>query len=335
MNGTKPRVLIVYGVILIGIIVVVLSFYSRTEESRQQSIAIGIGTWAGFGAGIVGMDMGFFGDMQVETKILDDNAARHAAFQSGALDVMISSIDVFAQEATQGVRGQVCLVTDESWGGDGIVATLEVKRLEDLRGKKVAYARGTPSHYLIHKVLESAGVSLQDVEHVQVDDPSRAGDVFLSGSVAAAVTWEPFLSQVAESGRGHILATTREFPDVTIDLLVASEELSADGEKLRRFMDGWLASVDYIKANPDEAAGIIAQGLNLPVEDVQGMMLGLKFADATRNKYFFDSEEVQNTRLVRLINEAGAYWKSVNIVSEPVEASLRVSAVSCDYFTAL
>ncbi|MFZ2446693.1 MAG: hypothetical protein WAW37_10070, partial [Syntrophobacteraceae bacterium] len=66
------------------------------DGNNQTTIVVGIGTWAGFGTGIVGMEKGFFEKMKVETKILDDNAARHAAFQSGALSIMISSIDVFA-----------------------------------------------------------------------------------------------------------------------------------------------------------------------------------------------------------------------------------------------
>lgn len=301
-------------------------------EHPSRHLTVGIGTWAGFATGILGDARHLFDNIKVETRILDDNAARNAAFQSGDLDIMISSVDVFAQEAAIGVQGNAILITDESWGGDGIVSRNDIVSPSDLRGKTIAYARGTPSHYLLHKVLESAGLTISDVTHVQVDDPGRAGDVFLAGEADAAVTWEPFLSQVAESGKGKILTTTREHPDIVVDLLIASDSLSNDPELLRRFIDGWLKSVEFIKAHPDSAAVIMADGLNLPVENVRGMMAGLRYADRQRNAQFFNSAVPGETRLAELFDAAGAYWQSVGIIDQPIDAAGRVSVHACGYF---
>jgi len=316
----------------LAVILAVIQWLPNLDDQQAKTVRVGIGTWAGFGTGIVGMEQNLFDGLNVETKILDDNAARHSAFQSGSIDIMVSSIDVFAQEAAQGIKGKVFLITDESWGGDGIVAKKEIARLEDLRGKKVAYARGTPSHYFLYKVLQANGLTLGDIEHVRVDDPGRAGDVFLSGDADAAVTWEPFLTKVAESGKGHILATTKDYPGIIVDVLVASPKLAKDKETLLRFIEGWLKSVDYIKSHQSDAAAIMAKGLNLPTEDVQGMMMGLKFADRERNKYFFNSTDPKSTRIAKLLDEAGAYWKSVDIVKTPVAGDSRVSQVACTGF---
>jgi len=189
-------------------------------QPKPVTIRIGIATWAGFGTGIVGMEKGFFPGIDVQTKTLDDARARQAAFVSGDLDIMISSVDLFAQEAAKGIQGKVFLVTDESRGGDGIVAKAEIKTIADLRGKKVAYAHGGPSDYLLFKALDKAGVKLSDVKRIQVDDPSRAGETFMSGDVDAAVTWEPFLSNATQSRKGHILATTKDYPEIIVDILV-------------------------------------------------------------------------------------------------------------------
>lgn len=278
------------------------------------------------------MEKGFFPTIELDTKTLDDARARQAAFVSGSIDIMISSVDLFAQEAAKKISGSIFLVTDESQGGDGIVAKAEIKSVADLRGKKVAYAHGGPSDYLLFKVLDDAGVALKEVTRIAVDDPSRAGEVFLSGDVDAAVTWEPFLSNTVESGKGHILITTKEKPEIIIDILVASDKLAGNEKLLREFMDGWLKTVDYIKANPDDAAKIMAKGLNLAVEDVQGMMAGLKFADKDRNKYFFSSAQPKDTHVAKLFNEAGGYWKSVDIVEKPVDGATRVSPTACRYF---
>ncbi len=306
---------------------------SNQDAPRKSQISLGIATWAGFGTGIVGMEKGYFPTIDLITKTLDDARARQAAFVSGDLDIMISSVDLFAQEAVKGIPGKVFLVTDESQGGDGIVAKAGIKTVADLQGRKVAYAHGGPSDYFLFKVLEDAGVRLEEVERIPVDDPSRAGEVFLSGDVDAAVTWEPFLSNTAESGKGHILITTKEKPEIIVDILVASGKFAANQKIMLEFIEGWLRSVEFIKTNPDEAAQIMAEGLNISVDDVKGMMTGLRYANRDGNKYFFDSAQPKNTRIAKLLDEAGAYWKSVGIIEEPVDGASRVSPVASKYFT--
>lgn len=320
--------------IILGVAAFFLYWWpNRTPEPIQKTkLKLGIATWAGFGTGIVGMEKGYFPTIDLETKTLDDGRARQAAFVSGDIDIMISSIDLYAQESAKGIQGKIILVTDESQGGDGIVAKAEIKTVADLKGKTVAYAHGGPSDYFLFKVLEDAGLGLDEVKLITVDDPSRAGEVFLSGDVDAAVTWEPFLSNTAESGKGHILITTKEKPEIIVDILVASDKLAGNEKLLREFMDGWMKSVDFIEQHPEEAAGIMAKGLNLPIGDVEGMMAGLKFADSDRNQYFFNALIPANIRLTNLLNEAGKYWKSIGIIEEPVDGATLVSPVACNYF---
>src|SRR3989304_6399105 len=156
---------------------------NRTGETKRE-LTIGIATWAGFSSAMIGMEKGFFSDLFVKTKIIDDSNARHAAFISGDIDIMISSVDLYAQEAALQIKGKIILVTDLSMGGDGIVALDEIKTVSDLRGKTVAFNRGGPSDYLLYKALADNGVSINEIKQIEVEDPSKAGDAFLVGSAA-------------------------------------------------------------------------------------------------------------------------------------------------------
>ncbi len=331
LKKNKKLVLIVLSLLLFTLFIFV---GCSKKPTSTKELTVGIATWAGFGTGMVGMEKGFFGDIIVETKILDVSTARHSAFISGNIDIMISSVDLYAQEAAQKITGQVFLVTDESMGGDGIVVSDSIKTIEDLKGKKVAFNRGGPSDYLLYKALSDKGVGLDEIVQVEVDDPSKAGDAFLGGAVDAAVTWEPFLSQVVTSGKGRILLTTKDYPNIIVDILVASDKLAANEELLKRFMDGWLKSVDFIKANPTEAAIIMSKGLNLPVEDVEGMMAGLRYADRARNVYFFSSASPEQTKLAQIYNDASKYWKEAGIINSHAAVSGRISPIACKYFEA-
>ncbi len=319
---------------ILGLFLISFVLLSCSRGPEVQRIIIGIATWPGFAIGMVGEEKGFFKEkgIEIEYRVIDDMPARHAAFRSGNLDIMISSTDLWTIESAQGIKGKVFLVTDVSWGGDGIVARKEIKNLQDLKGKRVAFARGTPSHFLLYKALKQAGLSPRDIVQVKVDDPGHAAQAFLGGAVDAAVTWEPFLTEVVRKGKGHILATSRDIRDSIVDILVASERLAANQKLLEAFIEGWLASVEYVKAHPEESARIIAKGLNVKPEDVKGMMAGLKLADREMNRYYFKGNSISESRLARIYNEAATFWKTEGIIDRIVPAREVISDTAFAYF---
>src|ERR1039458_1766913 len=90
---------------LIGIAVITLSW--RNSSSERLKLRLGIATWPGFTSAMVGQAKGFFPGLNIENVVLDDPSARHAAFQGGQIDIMVSSADVFAQEVAQGIKGEI------------------------------------------------------------------------------------------------------------------------------------------------------------------------------------------------------------------------------------
>lgn len=328
-----PKTLwVILALIALGALVsLFLSGLLNSSRVQPPIVEIGIATWPGFASGMIGNEKRFFEDVEVKFKIIDDRSARYAAFQNGDIDIVVASVDEFAQSSSQ-IGGEIVLVTDLSAGGDGIVVKSDIKLVSDLRGKKVAFPRATPSHFLLYKVLQDNGLSPSDIEQVMVDDPGHAAQAFLGGSVDAAVTWEPFLSEVREKGGGHVLLTTRDYPGIIVDVLVASDRLTQDHERLERFLDGWLRSVDYIKQNPDESAAIIARGLGIKNEDVRGMMAGLEFAGKKLNAEFFNAEDPSQTRLGVILLEASEFWRSQGVISQTPFASDMISNFSIHYF---
>lgn len=313
--------------ILLSLMFTISVLFSCNNSGKKETINIGIVTWPGFCSAMVGMEKGFFGDLNIEHKILDDSGARHAAFQSGTIDIMISSLDVFAQEYAQGIKGQVLLVTDESCGSDGMVVTESINTAADLKGKKVAYARATPSQFLLYKILKEQGLTFNSIKQTVVNDPSLAAQAFLGGSVDAAVTWEPFLTEVKERKKGKILVTSADFPDVIIDILVCSERFGEQPELIKKFITGWLKSVDYIEKHPEEASMIIAKGLNVKDEDIDGMIAGLKFADKQTNQRLFKTKKLEE-----VFESAFDFWKSQQIIDENAKLENAINKTAIEYF---
>jgi sulfonate transport system substrate-binding protein len=127
------------------------------------------------------------------------------ALNAGAVDFAYTGEPppIFAQAA--GVPVVYAAATKPS--ADAVAILTEpgttVKTVADLRGKKVAVAKGSSAHYLLVAALYQAGLQYSDIQPVYLQPPD--GRIALqSGAVDAWSIWDPFLS-AAEVGGAKIL----------------------------------------------------------------------------------------------------------------------------------
>lgn len=300
-------------------------------DRGAQPLSVGIATWPGFGPVFVAKQQGFFDGLPVKPQLMDDFSVRQNAFTSGKTEATISTLDSFAFEAGQGVKGRVVLVLDESSGADGMVVAPSITAPSDLRGKKIAYTRGSPSHFLLLNFLKANNLTPQDIQALEVDDPGRAGDAFVSGKVDAAVTWEPNISQITKSGRGRLMVSTKTMPGLIVDVLVASPyALERRRDAVVKLVSGWLKAVEYIKTNQREAYSIMARNLKIPETDFPGMAGGLKYADLERNKQLLLPP--QTSRAIEIFASATDFWKNLGLIRQPRPAN---DAVDASFITQL
>src|SRR5438552_6437139 len=147
-----------------------------------RPLVVGINTWAGHSPGIVfnnGLDPNAgssykkkFG-MDVKFVLLEDPAAKLAAFRSGQVDIMWNTVDNWAREASilaeQNQKAKSVIMQDWSRGGDGIASLSSIKSIEDLKGHKIACTQFTPSHFLLLYLLSKSGLSPADRAAVETN----------------------------------------------------------------------------------------------------------------------------------------------------------------------
>ncbi|MFC6169780.1 aliphatic sulfonate ABC transporter substrate-binding protein [Loigolactobacillus jiayinensis] len=77
--------------------------------------------------------------------------------------------------------------------GSGILVkkNSSIKSLKDLKGKRIAYTKGTSAQFLIIQALKKAGLTTDDVTLVNMDQ-SASSVAFAKGKVDAWVTWDPY-----------------------------------------------------------------------------------------------------------------------------------------------
>ncbi len=83
-----------------------------------------------------------------------------------------------------------------------------IRTLEDLKGRKVAFKRGSSAHNVTVKVLRKAGLTLDDVQPLDLAPPDAAA-AFKTGSIDAWSIWDPYLA-IAEADPDTRILTTAE-----------------------------------------------------------------------------------------------------------------------------
>jgi sulfonate transport system substrate-binding protein len=151
-----------------------------------------------------------------------------------------------------------------------------IRGVADLKGKRVAYNKGSNVHYFLVKLLQKHGLKYSDVQSVFLA-PADARAAFERGAVDAWLIWEPFLSAGQKALDARVLAdatdvannrqyyfTSRDFAARNADVLrIAIEEVSA--------IDLWISH------NQTAAAAELAQVLGLGVDVTTSYLSRVRF----------------------------------------------------------
>lgn len=129
------------------------------------------------------------------------------------------------------------------------VVAPEIERYEDLKGRTIALdALSTGFAFILYRMLESAGLGLDDVTLVPVGATPERWESVKDGSHAGTLTIEPFTSiattqgfrvlersgDVFEHYQGGVFATTRRWA-------------GAQGDALTGFIRGYLSGLDWVR----------------------------------------------------------------------------------------
>ncbi len=306
----------------------------------SRPLVVAINTWAGHAPGLVynnGLEPNAGSNykknygIDVKFVLIEDPAAKLAAFRKGDIDVMWDTVDNWAREASilaeQGQTAKSIIMQDWSRGGDGIVALSSIKSVEDLKGKKIACTQFTPSHFLLLYLLAQSGLTPDERNQIEknivfTQDAALAAAAFRSKNVDAAVTWEPDLSSAvaARPNDSHVLVSTSSATNVIADTLVARQEvIDKAPETLRAFVNGWFEGIEQMRNNPNPSNNIVGTSLKLDDETVSGMLSGLKLTPYADNAQFYGLTGAK-AHYETLFDTAFVIWRKKGLINKTVNA---------------
>jgi len=236
---------------------IVVSNYGVTTNGMPYAVAMAKGFFKQQGADVTGILSSDGGGTTVRTMLGGNLAygeinptATVTAIQSGA-DLKIVSDNV------QTVAEFIWAVKPDS----------PIKTSADLKGKKIGYTNPrSTSQALAILVLEKAGLKPEDAELVKTGGFGEGIVALDLGAVDITPIPEPLWSQHQGKYRAVVRASDMLPPLDNVVGVTTAKAAASRGDFIRAVIRARRQAVEFMYANPDESADIIAKAYNLSSE---------------------------------------------------------------------
>jgi len=202
----------------------------------------------------VAEDQGFFekNGLEVTIKGYGSGKACADALIDGEADISTSAGFVFVSNSFEHTDLRVF----------GTVAIKQVKELvtrkdkgittiDDLIGKKIGVTKKSGAEFLFGRFLTFNGISLQDVEIVDLK-PLEIVKAISNGDIDAGFTWDPYTYNIKKE-LGENATSWHGGEDFYFVLLAKEDWIENNPAAAQRFIKSLLEAEDYIKDNSEES----------------------------------------------------------------------------------
>ncbi|HML41418.1 MULTISPECIES: sulfonate ABC transporter substrate-binding protein [Hyphomicrobium] len=150
-------------------------------------------------------------------------------------------------------------------GGEAILVPKDspIKSVAELKGKKVAYAKGSNANYFAVKALEKAGVKYGEFEPVHLA-PADARAAFESGKVDAWSIWDPFYASAEATANARVLQDGTGIVSNHQFYLAGKSAVEKHAKAIEVVLAELNAVNEWVRQDPKAAAEQLAPGTGVP-----------------------------------------------------------------------
>lgn len=254
-----------------------------SEAKAEDTINCIFPFWFGFAPVFVAEKEGYFEseELEVTTAFDNDRANVLPAMANGSIDCTMRTIgESMSRPRSADTTGTVIGTIDISVGADGVVASGDIKSVEDLVGKTMAGEINHPGTTLIQHALAQKGKSIKDV-NIQLIATDDSAAVFEDDNVAAVATWEPMMSSIIKNSSregAHLLLTSADYEGLITDvIIVRTKDFKENPEKYAKFLRGIYRAIDLYNSDPDKFIAISAPSFDVPADEMKEALAGVKY----------------------------------------------------------
>ncbi len=245
---------------MLGALFMVLAGTTTAAAADGQTITAFSGPFPHFAALFVADAKGFFKNhgVNVTVRLFDSGGAASAAFRGGRAD-FLSGCDFPTISLLQVEDAIVLAPIEHDEDSILISAPKSVASLEDLKGKKIGVPLRTSSEFFTARALASVGMTVKDVQLVNLG-PADLLAAVVRGDIDAAAWWQPFgwKAEEASGGKVRSLVKGKGFYALWCPISAGRKFVEAHPAETVRFLQALRDAEKWLNATPiDEKARLV------------------------------------------------------------------------------
>ena len=253
----------------------------------------------------IAMDKGFFAEEGIEIEPQWFDAGITASLYNMAANGQKLGIVADKGREQKGYSSSALLVTTDNYNAG-------VKSLKDLKGKRIGITqKGSTFHYMLGRMLETQGMSLNDVEIVPLSKLSAVMAALESKQIDGCILNEPNITKVQKAGYGKLVVQVGDVIPYQTSAIFYSPDFMKNKDAAVRFMRAYNKACNYYyeaavekkdAKKLEEVVNIVAKYVKAPAEDIKA---GLPYIDkdgkllvsdiATQIKWYTDNKMISGT----------------------------------------
>jgi NitT/TauT family transport system substrate-binding protein len=283
-----------------------------------ETLTIGYSAWPGWFPLAVAEQKGLFekAGLKVELKYFVDYTASIDALVAGQVDINAQTLNDTISSVASGAKEKIVVVNDNSTGNDEVICDSSVASVADIKGKTVAAEAGVVDHFLLLQGLGKAGMTEQDIDFQGVKTDAAAA-AFAGGQFDCVAVFAPFTTQALTRPGSKVLFSSKDFPGVIPDHLVATDVAAQRADDMAKLVSAWYATLDYIKANPDESIKIMADKAQVSVEEYRDFDKGTTIFTAGQALNAFADRPGDSSSLPEMARRTNVFLAQSGLAKEP------------------
>lgn len=208
-----------------------------------------------------------------------------------------NEIDIARFGSSPAVAGITRGLPIEIIGLEGLVSSAErlivrpeIKNLQDLVGKKVAFPANSTAQYALEQALALQKIDKSKIQLLPLK-PAEIVAAWTRGDIDAAYVWGPFTQQLEKAGGQEIYRTTTLNDQgilVYNNFAVRKAFAAQHPDLVVKFLKTYQEQVDEYKRDPKAASEKISKYLSLPYDQVETTLAGIEYIalkDQATEKY--------------------------------------------------
>jgi sulfonate transport system substrate-binding protein len=175
---------------------------------------------------------------------------------------------IFAQAADARIRYAAAVKSDGRTQAIIVPRDSPIKTLADLKGKRIAFGKGSSAHNLLVAALEKANIAWTDITPTPLA-PADATAAFVKGSIDAWSIWDPYLALAELKENARAIAFDKDVHNPYAFYIVGADFVEKYPALVTRLNNTFASEGVWANTHREEVAKAQAEATGVDIEAIR------------------------------------------------------------------